>query len=140
MFGGGDQPLALVCVHAFQGAAPGLVPAAANFDEYYCIAVQHDQIELAAAAPPVLRQQAQAMALQVLAGELLGAAPEFLRVAAPSAQRPPFSSGCAWPLRNSAQGSWRWMRWLGARLRLPVKPSSCMLGSALSSGRRGARR
>ena len=37
------------------------MPAGADFDEYYCIAVEHDQIELAAAAAPVLRQQAQTL-------------------------------------------------------------------------------
>jgi hypothetical protein len=38
----------------------------ADFDEYYWIAVKHDQIKLAALTQPVLRQQAQALLLQVL--------------------------------------------------------------------------
>ncbi|MNJ74707.1 hypothetical protein D3C77_716850 [compost metagenome] len=44
----------------------------ANFDEYYCIAVEHDQIKLATFASPVLRQQAQALPLKVLKGVPLG--------------------------------------------------------------------
>jgi len=92
MFGGRDQALALARVDAFQGSAPVLMPTAANFDEYYCIAVQHDQIELAAAAAPVLCQQAQPLALQMLKREELGAASELLCVTVP-AQIPLFSSG-----------------------------------------------
>jgi hypothetical protein len=38
----------------------------ADFDEYYCIAVKHDQIKLAAFAQPVLRQQAQTLLLEML--------------------------------------------------------------------------
>lgn len=114
--------------------------AAANFDEYYCIAVQHDQIELAVAAAPVARQWAYALTLQLFASQGLGLAAELLRVAAAKDQGVLFSSGCTWPLRNSAQDRWRMTRWLGSRLRLPVKPSISMPGRALSSGRRGARR
>ena len=48
------------------------MPAVAHFNEYYCIAVEHDQIEFAAPAAPILRQQAQAMLLQMLAGQGFG--------------------------------------------------------------------
>jgi hypothetical protein len=40
----------------------------ANLDEYYCIGVEHDQIELAEAAAPVLREQAQAVLFEMLSG------------------------------------------------------------------------
>ncbi|MNE23812.1 hypothetical protein D3C80_1170830 [compost metagenome] len=36
-----------------------------HFHEYYGIAVEHDQIQLAKTAAPVARQQAQAVLLQV---------------------------------------------------------------------------
>src|SRR5690606_27873195 len=63
---------ALARVDAFQSATPGRVPPVADFDEYYCIAVEHDQIELAAPAQPVLCQQAQSVTLQMGAGQGLG--------------------------------------------------------------------
>ena len=44
----------------------------ANFNEYYCIDVEHDQIELAESAAPVLRQQAQAVSLEMLSGQGFG--------------------------------------------------------------------
>ena len=78
LLGGEDQALALAPVDALQCAAPGGMLAIANFDEYYCIAVEHDQIELATTAAPVLRQQAQAMPLQVVAGPRLGLATTVL--------------------------------------------------------------
>ncbi len=69
------------------------MPAGANFDEYYCIAVQHDQIELTSAARPVLRQEAQSMLLQVGQGGGFGPLPGLLgRTVAD--QIPLFSSGC----------------------------------------------
>jgi hypothetical protein len=63
-----DQLLSLSRVYAFDRAAPGGMSSIANFDEYYCIALKHDQIELAAAAQPVLCQQPQALATQMVAG------------------------------------------------------------------------
>lgn len=65
VFGGGGQALTLARVYAFQRSSPCVMPAGANFDEYYCIAVQHDQIELASPAGPVLRQEAQAVPFEV---------------------------------------------------------------------------
>lgn len=53
------QFLTLACVDTAQCATPLRVLSVADFDEYYCIAVKHDQIKLAAFAQPVLRQQAQ---------------------------------------------------------------------------------
>jgi hypothetical protein len=76
--GGENQALTLAGVDAFQCATPGGVLAVANLDEYYCIAVKHDQIELAAAAAPVLRQQAQTLLLQVVARQVLGGATAVL--------------------------------------------------------------
>lgn len=113
------------------------MPAGANFNEYYCIAVQHDQIELASAARPVLSQEAQSMLLQVGQGGGFGSLPGLLGRAVAD-QIPLFSSGWTWPFLNSAQGRRRSTRWLALTLRVPVRPSSCMLGTALSSGRRGA--
>src|SRR5690606_11247258 len=65
-FGGGDQLATLACIDAFQGPAPGAMTAGADFDEYYCIAVEHDQIKLAATTAPVLFDQAQAVAFQMV--------------------------------------------------------------------------
>lgn len=79
------------------------MPAGANFDEYYCIAVQHDQIELASAAHPVLRQEAQSMLLQMGQGGGFSLPPGLLGRAVAD-QIPLFSSGWTWPFLNSAQG------------------------------------
>src|SRR5690606_4439195 len=70
--GGPDQLLPFAQVDAFQGATPGAVAAVTNLDEYYCIAIEHDQIELSAATCPVTLEQAQALTLQITLGELLG--------------------------------------------------------------------
>ena len=67
-----DQSLPLAGIYAFRGAAPGGVPAGAYLDEYYCIAVEHDQIELATLPAPVALQQAQAARLQELQRAILG--------------------------------------------------------------------
>ncbi|EFQ38253.1 LOW QUALITY PROTEIN: putative endonuclease [Pseudomonas aeruginosa 39016] len=37
------------------------MPAGADFDEYYCIAVEHDQIELSAATGPILAKCGKAL-------------------------------------------------------------------------------
>ena len=50
MLGGKYQLLTLACVNAGQCATPLRVLSVTNFDEYYCIAVKHDQIQLAALA------------------------------------------------------------------------------------------
>lgn len=76
--GGEHQPFLLAPVDTAEGATEARVQPVADFDEYYCIAVEHDQIELAAAAAPVLRQQAQAVLLQVVAGQCLGRATTVL--------------------------------------------------------------
>jgi len=44
----------------------------ADFNEYYCIAIKHDQIKLAAFTQPVLRQQAQTLLLKMLERMALG--------------------------------------------------------------------
>ena len=59
------QLLLLACVNAGQCATPLRVLPVTNFDEYYCIAVKHDQIKLSALAQPVLRQQAQPLLLEM---------------------------------------------------------------------------
>src|SRR5690606_40630303 len=69
---GDCQPLAFAPVDALDRATPSLVPAVADLDEYYCIAVEHDQIELAASAAPVAMDQAQAPLLEHAAGKRLG--------------------------------------------------------------------
>ena len=72
MLGGKYQLLALACVNAGQSATPLRVLSVTNFDEYYCIAVKHDQIKLAAFTKPVLRQQAQTLLLKMLERLALG--------------------------------------------------------------------
>ncbi|ERO63926.1 hypothetical protein P308_26645 [Pseudomonas piscis] len=62
---GKDQFLALAPIDTAQSATPLCVLSVADFDEYYCIAVKHDQIKLAALAQPVLRHQAQALLLEM---------------------------------------------------------------------------
>jgi hypothetical protein len=37
-------------INAFQRSTPGGMSPVANFDEYYCISVEHDQIKLTAFA------------------------------------------------------------------------------------------
>ena len=76
----------------------------ANFYEYYCIGVEHDQIKLAEATAPVLRQQAQAMLLEMLPCLGFGSVSALLRADA-LAQLMLSGSGWTWPSRNSAQGS-----------------------------------
>jgi hypothetical protein len=73
---GGEYELFLLAViNAFQCSAPSGVATIANFDEYYCIAVEHDQIKLAAPARPVLRNQRQTLLLEVPQGEGFRLAP-----------------------------------------------------------------
>jgi len=60
-----DQLLLFTQVDAFESATPCGVAPVANLDEYYCIAIEHDQIKLATAACPVSTKQAQAVKLQV---------------------------------------------------------------------------
>lgn len=47
---GQDELFLLAKIYAFQRATPSGVAPIANFHEYYCIAVEHDQIKLAAFA------------------------------------------------------------------------------------------
>ncbi|KAF1011123.1 MAG: hypothetical protein GAK32_01039 [Pseudomonas fluorescens] len=61
-----DQFLSFAPVDTGERATPLCVFSVADFDEYYCIAVKHDQIKLATFTQPVLRQQAQTMVLQML--------------------------------------------------------------------------
>ncbi|PNG35391.1 hypothetical protein BK640_11390 [Pseudomonas protegens] len=53
---GKNQFLTLASIDTAQSSTPLRVLSVADFDEYYCIAVKHDQIKLAAFAQPVLRQ------------------------------------------------------------------------------------
>jgi hypothetical protein len=69
---GENQFLALALVDAIERATPLGIFSVADFDEYYCIAVKHDQIKLAAFAQPVLRHQAQALLLEMREGLALG--------------------------------------------------------------------
>ncbi len=62
------QPFLLAPIDTVEGASEGRVQPVADFDEYYCIGVEHDQIKLAAFASPVARQQPQALPLKVLKG------------------------------------------------------------------------
>lgn len=114
--GGQRQSFLLAPIDAAQGAAEVRVQAVADFDEYYCIAVEHDQIELATLPAPVALQQAQTARLQELQRAILGlpAALEVRRllhgvlseagtlVVGSGALLA--GSGWATPLRNSAQG------------------------------------
>jgi hypothetical protein len=59
--GGGASQLLLAPIDTAERATPLSVFSVADFDEYYCIAIKHDQIKLAAFASPVLRQQAQTL-------------------------------------------------------------------------------
>ena len=92
------------------------MPPGAYLDEYYCIAVEHDQIELTAAPAPVARDQLQAARLEVLQGTFL-ALPATLEMrglghgvlsdggtAVVGSGALLAGSGCATPLLNSAQG------------------------------------
>lgn len=72
MFGGQRQFFLLAGIDTAECAAEACVQPVTNFDEYYCIAVEHDQIKLAAFASPVLRQQVQTLSLKVLQGLLFG--------------------------------------------------------------------
>ena len=72
MFGGQRQFFLLAGIDTAECAAEACVQPVTNFDEYYCIAVEHDQIKLAAFASPVLRQQLQALRLKVMQGLLFG--------------------------------------------------------------------
>ncbi|GAC1039773.1 hypothetical protein thsps117_45310 [Pseudomonas sp. No.117] len=92
------------------------MPASAHLDEYYCIAVEHDQIELTTPPAPVARDQPQAARLQELQGAVLGLLAALQMrgllhgvlseagtlVAGSGALLA--GSGWATPLRNSAQG------------------------------------
>lgn len=138
VLGGKNQALAFVRIDALERAAPLPVLAIAYFGEYYCIAIEHDQIEFATAAAPILRQHLQALAAQKIQG--MG-----LRLAARAAstgnggQRGVSGKRLTWPLLNSAQGSCRSMRWLALTLRLPDSPCRRLSGNALSCPKRGAR-
>ncbi len=62
------QLLTLAPVDTGERATPLCVFSVADFDEYYCIGVEHDQIKLTAFASPVARQQLQTLPLKVLKG------------------------------------------------------------------------
>ncbi len=66
--GGKHQPFLLAPVDTVEGASEARVQPVADFDEYYCIGVKHDQIKLTAFASPVARQQLQTLPLKVLKG------------------------------------------------------------------------
>lgn len=54
--GGKHQPFLLAPVDTAEGATEARMQPVADFDEYYCIGVKHDQIKLTAFASPVARQ------------------------------------------------------------------------------------
>ena len=54
--GGKHQSFLLAPVDAAEGATEVRVQPVADFDEYYCIGVEHDQIKLAAFASPIALQ------------------------------------------------------------------------------------
>ncbi len=54
--GGKHQSLLLAPVDTAEGATEARMQPVADFDEYYCIGVEHDQIKLTAFASPVARQ------------------------------------------------------------------------------------
>lgn len=66
------QLLTFALVDTGERTTPLCVFSVADFDKYYCIAVKHDQIKLAAFTQPVLRQQAQTLSLQVFKCLLFG--------------------------------------------------------------------
>ncbi|MBB3243849.1 hypothetical protein FHW68_005433 [Pseudomonas sp. Tn43] len=69
---GENQFLPFAPIDAIERATPLGVFSIADFDEYYCIAIKHDQIKLAAFTQPVLRQQAQTSLLKMLERMTLG--------------------------------------------------------------------
>jgi hypothetical protein len=69
---GNNQFLPFALIDAIERATPLSVFSVANFNEYYCIAIKHDQIKLAAFTQPVLRQQAQTLLLKMLERVALG--------------------------------------------------------------------
>jgi hypothetical protein len=69
---GNYQFLQFALIDATERATPLSVFSVADFNEYYCIAIKHDQIKLAAFTQPVLRQQAQTLLLKMLERMALG--------------------------------------------------------------------
>jgi hypothetical protein len=65
-----DQLLLFASVDTLECATPCGVAPVANLDEYYCIAIEHDQIKLAATACPISTQQAQSVLLKMLECEI----------------------------------------------------------------------
>jgi len=72
ILGSAHQFLLLALIDASERATPLSVFSVANFNEYYCIAIKHDQIKLTAFTQPVLRQQAQTLLLQMFERLALG--------------------------------------------------------------------
>ncbi|MGF6517608.1 hypothetical protein ABH912_005074 [Pseudomonas sp. BT76 TE3572] len=66
------QLLPFALINAIERATPLSVFSVADFNEYYCIAIKHDQIKLTAFTQPVLRQQAQTLLLKMLERMALG--------------------------------------------------------------------
>jgi hypothetical protein len=56
------------------------VAPVADLDEYYCIAVEHDQIKLAAATGPVALEQAKPFAAEVVQRKAFGRASAALAI------------------------------------------------------------
>jgi len=69
---GENQFLPFAPIDAIECATTLSVFSVADFNEYYCIAIKHDQIKLAAFTQPVLRQQAQTVLLKMLERMALG--------------------------------------------------------------------
>ncbi|CAM2987034.1 hypothetical protein PSPL106493_00250 [Pseudomonas plecoglossicida] len=129
--GGKHQPPLLAPVDTAEGAAKVRMPPVADFDEYYCIGVEHDQIKLATFASPIARQQLQALPLKVIKGLLFGSLAGAGRRRI-GHQRGVSGRRLTWPPENSAHGSWRSMRWLAFMLRSPERPCTRLSGSAFN--------
>ena len=99
-----DQALTLARIDAAQGTTELQVQAVADFDEYYCIGIEHDQIKLAFAASPVTCDERQALALQKVQGLIFGSLSGCLG-SRWRHQRAVSGRRLTWPLANSAQGS-----------------------------------
>jgi hypothetical protein len=69
---GKNQFLPFAPIDTIERATPLSVFSVADFNEYYCIAIKHDQIKLAAFTQPVLRHQAQTVLLKMLERMALG--------------------------------------------------------------------
>ncbi len=102
--GGKHQPLLLALIDTAEGATEMRMQSIADFDEYYCIGVEHDQIKLASFASPVAVNQLQAMPLKVLKGMVFRRLPSMAWRGS-GHQRGVSGRRLTWPPANSAHGN-----------------------------------